>query len=41
LRYYNIKNTPYIAIYGKNGKLVQGFDKVPKMDTLEAAIKKG
>lgn len=41
LRYYNVKNTPYIAVYGKNGKLVQGFDKVPKLDTLEAAIKKG
>ena len=41
LRYYNIKTTPYIAIYGKNGKLVQGFEKVPKLDTLEAAIKKG
>ncbi|WP_448700857.1 TlpA family protein disulfide reductase [Mucilaginibacter sp. AW1-3] len=41
LRYYNVKNTPYIAVYGKNGKLVKGFEKIPKMDDLEATIKKG
>ncbi len=40
LRYYNVKTTPYIAVYDKNGKLVQGFDKVPSLTTLEATIKK-
>lgn len=41
LRYYSVKTTPYIAVYGKNGKLVQGFEKIPKFDDLETAIKKG
>jgi len=41
LRYYSVKTTPYIAVYGKNGKLVQGFEKIPKLDDLEATIKKG
>jgi len=40
LRYYNVKNTPYIAVYDKKGKLIQGFEKVPKMEDLEAALKK-
>jgi thioredoxin-related protein len=40
LRYYNVKTTPYIAVYDKNGKLVQGFEKVPSLDTLAATIRK-
>jgi protein-disulfide isomerase len=41
LRYFGVKSTPYIAVYGKNGKLVQGFEKIPKMEDVEAALKKG
>jgi thioredoxin-related protein len=39
-RYYQVKSTPYIAIYTKNGKLVQTFDKPPKIAEVMAAIKK-
>jgi len=41
LRYFGVKTTPYIAVYGTNGKLVQGFEKIPKLEDVEAAIKKG
>jgi thiol-disulfide isomerase/thioredoxin len=39
-RYYQVKTTPYIAIYNKKGKLVQAFDKVPKMADVMTALKK-
>jgi hypothetical protein len=39
-RYYQVSMTPYIAIYGRNGKLVKAFDKAPAIDTLIATIKK-
>ena len=39
-KYYNVHNTPYIAIYDKNGKLSQAFEKVPKIPDLMAALKK-
>jgi thioredoxin-related protein len=39
-RYYQVKTTPYIAIYNRNGKLVKAFDKVPSMDELIATVKK-
>jgi thioredoxin-related protein len=39
-RYYQVKTTPYIAIYNRNGKLVKAFDKVPSMDQLIATVKK-
>lgn len=39
-RYYGVATTPYIAVYGHNGKLVKAFDKVPKMKDLVAAVKK-
>jgi len=39
-RYYSVATTPYIAIYGRNGKLVEAFDKVPKIPELLAAVKK-
>jgi peroxiredoxin len=29
-RYYQVATTPYIAIYGRNGKLAKAFDKLPK-----------
>jgi thioredoxin-related protein len=39
-RYYQVKTTPYIAIYDSKGKLVKAFDKVPSMDELIATVKK-
>jgi thioredoxin-related protein len=39
-RYYSVATTPYIAIYGRNGKLVEAFDKVPKIPELIAAVKR-
>jgi thiol-disulfide isomerase/thioredoxin len=39
-RYYRVRTTPYIAVYDKNGKLSQTFDKVPEMKDLVAAVKK-
>lgn len=39
-RYYHVQTTPYIAIYDKNGKLAQAYDKVPKIPVLMDAIKK-
>lgn len=39
-RYYQLKHTPFVAFYGKNGKLVQAFEKQPEASDLLAAIKK-
>jgi thioredoxin-related protein len=39
-QYYQVKTTPYIAIYNRKGKLVQAFEKSPTMDELIAAVKK-
>jgi thioredoxin-related protein len=40
-RYFDVKNTPYIAIYNHNGKLAKTFAKVPKdVNEVVAAIKK-
>ena len=39
-QYYHVSTTPYIAIYGKDGKLVQAFEKPPVIDSLVAAVKK-
>ena len=39
-RYYSVTTTPYIAIYGRNGKLVDAFDKAPKIPELLEAVKK-
>ena len=39
-RYYSVATTPYIAIYGRNGKLVDAFDKAPKIPELLEAVKK-
>jgi len=39
-QYYHVSTTPYVAIYGKNGKLVKAFDKPPVIDSLVAAVKK-
>jgi thioredoxin-related protein len=40
-RYYQVRTTPYIAVYDRNGKLVRAFEKSPAIDTLMAAVKKG
>ncbi|WP_295655114.1 hypothetical protein [uncultured Mucilaginibacter sp.] len=39
-KYYQVKTTPYIAIYTKGGKLVQAFEKAPKIGDLIDVIKK-
>ncbi|RCH54235.1 hypothetical protein DJ568_13125 [Mucilaginibacter hurinus] len=38
-QYFQIKDTPYIAIYNQNGKLVKTFAKPPKANTLVALVK--
>lgn len=38
--YYQVKTTPYIAVYNRQGKLVKAFDKAPAMNELIAAVKK-
>ena len=39
-RFYQLKHTPFVAIYDKNGKLVQTFEKQPEASDLLTAIKK-
>ncbi|MBB5397461.1 thioredoxin family protein [Mucilaginibacter sp. AK015] len=39
-RFYQLKHTPFVAIYNKGGKLVQTFEKQPEASDLLAAIKK-
>ena len=39
-KYYQIKTTPYIALYDKKGKLVKTYEKAPKVDDLVAEVKK-
>jgi thiol-disulfide isomerase/thioredoxin len=39
-RFYQLKHTPFVAIYGKNGQLVQSFEKQPEASDLLTAIKK-
>lgn len=39
-RFYEVKTTPYIALYDKKGKLVKAYDKVPKIDELSDEVKK-
>ena len=39
-RYYQVKTTPYIAIYDRKGKLVTAYDKAPTMSELIATVKK-
>jgi hypothetical protein len=39
-QYYQIRTTPYIAIYDHNGKLVKAYEKVPAIDELMASVKK-
>jgi thiol-disulfide isomerase/thioredoxin len=39
-RFYQLKHTPFVALYDKTGKLVQSFEKQPEASDLLAAIKK-
>jgi thioredoxin-related protein len=39
-RYYQVKTTPFIAVYDHKGKLVKAFEKSPTMDELIATVKK-
>ncbi|MFD0766189.1 TlpA family protein disulfide reductase [Mucilaginibacter lutimaris] len=39
-KYYQLKHTPYIAIYDHKGKLVQAYEKPPEMKELIATVKK-
>src|SRR6202012_5874603 len=37
---YQVKTTPYIAVYDHKGKLIKSFSKAPTIDELIATIKK-
>lgn len=39
-KYYQLRTTPFIAIYDKTGKLSTYYEKAPKIDELLASIKK-
>lgn len=39
-KYYQIQNTPFIAIYDKNGKISKTYSKVPTIPVLMEAVKK-
>jgi thiol-disulfide isomerase/thioredoxin len=39
-KYYQVKSTPYIALYDKNHKLVKAYEKAPKIDVLADVVKK-
>lgn len=38
--YFHVLTTPFVAIYDKEGKMVQYFDKPPKIEDVAAAVKK-
>jgi thiol-disulfide isomerase/thioredoxin len=40
-RYYQLKETPFIAFYDHSGKLVKSYEKPPEMDELMKTVKKG
>jgi thiol-disulfide isomerase/thioredoxin len=39
-KYYQLKHTPFIAIYNHKGKLVQSYEKPPEIKELVATVKK-
>jgi thioredoxin-related protein len=39
-KYYQVRTTPYIAVYDRKGKLVKAFEKAPTMSELIATVKK-
>jgi thioredoxin-related protein len=40
LEYYNVKTTPYIAIYDHKHQLLKAYEKAPKIKELAAMVKK-
>ena len=40
-QYYQLKKTPYIAIYNRQGKLIKAFENTPPVDELINTAKKG
>jgi thiol-disulfide isomerase/thioredoxin len=38
--YFHVLTTPFVAVYDKDGKMVQYFDKPPKVEEVAAAVKK-
>lgn len=39
-QYYQVKTTPYIAVYDHKGKLVKAYEKAPSMEELLITVKK-
>jgi thiol-disulfide isomerase/thioredoxin len=39
-KYYQVRTTPFIALYDKDGKLVKSYEKPPAIDELTAEVKK-
>ena len=39
-QYYQVRTTPYIALYDKNGKLAKSYEKAPPVADLVAEVKK-
>ncbi len=39
-KFYQVRTTPYVALYNKNHKLVKFFDKAPTADEVAAAAQK-
>jgi thiol-disulfide isomerase/thioredoxin len=39
-KYYQVRTTPYIALYDKHDRLVSAYDKPPKIEDLAATVKK-
>jgi thioredoxin-related protein len=40
MTYLHVQNTPFVALYDRNGKMVKYFDKQPKAEDIIAAAKK-
>lgn len=40
LQYYNVKTTPYIAIYNHQHKLLKAYEKAPEIEELAVMVKK-
>ena len=39
-KYYQVRTTPYIAVYDRKGKLITAYDKAPTISELIATVKK-
>jgi thioredoxin-related protein len=40
VNYFHVQTTPFVAVYDRNGKMVQYLNKLPKIEDVVAAIKK-